>query len=369
MTRSSAAILLLLSIIVWFAGIEQRALTRPDEGRYSEIPREMAASGDWVTPRLNGLKYFEKPPLQYWATAFAYRIFGEHNWTARAWPVLTGLLGLIIVFAIGRRLYGTDAGIAAAAVTGSSLWYFAISHVTTLDMGLTCWMTLALAGFMFAERPGAAARERWLGMHAAWVGMALAVLSKGLIGIVLPGGVLFFYSLWQRDLKMWDRLHIGSGLLLFFAIVTPWFAWVQSRNPEFSEFFFFHEHLARFSSTTHRREGGWWYFMPILIGGFAPWTLFLLFRARSLLTDLAAPKPFHPERLLTVWIAFIFLFFSLSGSKLPSYILPVFPAIETPGTCAFPAVPARLDTTSAIARRTSFAMSLSMSIIARARTS
>ena len=327
LSRTRTAILLLSFLLVWFAGIDDRALTRPDEGRYSEIPREMAVTGDWVTPRLNGLKYFEKPPLQYWATALAYNVLGEHNWTARLWPVLTGLFGLAIVFGITRRLYGLDAGIAAAAALGSSLWYFAIAHFNTLDMGLTCWMTLALSGFLFAQRADATRNERFAGMHVAWVGMALAVLSKGLIGIVLPGGVLFLYSLWQRDLKLWDRLHIGSGLLLFFAIVTPWFVWVQSRNPGFSDFFFFHEHFARFSSTTHRREGGWWYFIPILIGGFAPWTGPMAFQLRALGVALATPKPFHPERLLVVWVAFIFAFFSASGSKLPSYVLPVFPAM------------------------------------------
>ena len=224
-------------------------------------------------------------------------------------------------------IWRSRSGIAAAAVLGSSLWYFAVAHFNTLDMGLTCWMTLTLAGFLYAQRDDASRIERFAGMHVAWLGMALAMLSKGLIGIVLPGGVLFFYSLWQRDLKLWDRLHIGSGLLLFFAIVTPWFVWVQSRNPEFSDFFFFHEHLARFSSTTHRREGGWWYFIPIVIAGFAPWTVLMLFQLRPLIAALTTPKPFHPERLLVVWAAFIFLFFSASGSKLPSYVMPVFPAM------------------------------------------
>jgi 4-amino-4-deoxy-L-arabinose transferase-like glycosyltransferase len=325
--RSRIPVLLLLFVLVWFAGLDDRSLIRPDEGRYSEIPREMAVTGDWVTPRLNGLKYFEKPPLQYWATAFAYNALGEHNWTARAWPALTGLFGLLFVFLVGHRLYGLQTAIAATAILASSLWYFAIAHINTLDMGLTCWMTLTLAGFLFAERPEATKSERLAGMHAAWAGMALAMLSKGLIGIVLPGGVLLFYSLWQRDLRLWDRLHIGTGLLLFFAIVTPWFAWVQARNPEFSEFFFFHEHLARFASTTHRREGAWWYFIPILLAGLAPWTVLFLSRLRHVWSALAIPKPFHPERLLVVWCVFIFVFFSASGSKLPSYILPIFPAL------------------------------------------
>jgi 4-amino-4-deoxy-L-arabinose transferase-like glycosyltransferase len=326
-TSSRIVLPLLLLVLVWFAGLEDRALTRPDEGRYSEIPREMAVTGDWVTPRLNGLKYFEKPPLQYWASAFAYNTFGQHNWAARAWPALTGLIGLLFVFVIGRRLYGLQTAIAATAILASSLLYFAIAHVNTLDMGLTCWMTLTLAGFLFAERPEATKGERFAGMHAAWAGMALAMLSKGLIGIVLPGGVLFFYSLWQRDLRLWDRLHVGTGLLLFFAIVTPWFVWVQARNPEFGEFFFFHEHLARWVSTTHRREGAWWYFIPILLGGLAPWTLLFLSRLRHMWSVVATPRPFHPERLLVVWCVFIFLFFSASGSKLPSYIIPIFPAL------------------------------------------
>ena len=205
-------------------------------------------------------------------------------------------------------------------------------------MGLTAWMTLTLVSFLHAQRTEATPRERSIGMHVAWAAMALAMLSKGLIGIVLPGGVLVFYSLWQRDWKMWDRLHIATGLLLFLAIVVPWFAWVQARNPEFSEFFFFHEHLDRFSSTTHRREGAWWYFVPILIGGFAPWTPLLAWVLPSTMRALRqksppversmlAEKPFHGDRLLVVWIAFIFLFFSASGSKLPSYIVPVFPAL------------------------------------------
>ena len=323
---------------MWFSGIDDRALTRPDEGRYSEIAREMSVSGDFVTPRLNGLKYFEKPPLQYWATAIAYDVFGEHNWTARLWAALTGLFGVGCVYWIARRMYGLETAIAATAISASSLWYFAMAHINTLDMGLTAWMTLTLVAFLHAQRDDATPRQRSIAMHVAWAAMALAMLSKGLIGIVLPGGVLVFYSLWQRDWKMWDRLHIATGLLLFLAIVVPWFAWVQARNPEFSQFFFFHEHLDRFSSTTHRREGAWWYFVPILIGGLAPWTLLLAWVLPSMARDLrrkdapidhsaSTKKPFHSERLLFVWVAFIFLFFSASGSKLPSYIVPVFPAL------------------------------------------
>ncbi|MEO8134957.1 MAG: glycosyltransferase family 39 protein [Betaproteobacteria bacterium] len=327
MTRSRIAAFLLLCVVLWFVGLEDRGLTRPDEGRYAELPREMAVSGDWVTPRLNGLKYFEKPPLQYWATALAYETLGQHNWTARLWPALSGLIGLIFVFVAGQRLFGVETAIAATLMLASSLWYFAIAHINTLDMSLTCWMTLTLCGFLYGQRVDATRRERAFGTIAAWAGMALAVLSKGLIGIVLPGAVLVCYSLWQRDLKLWTRLHPVTGLAVFLLIAAPWFIVMSARNPEFAQFFFIHEHFSRFSSAEHRRPGSWWYFVPILLGGIAPWTVLFLSRLGHMKRELTASKAFHPERLLVVWIVVIFVFFSASSSKLPSYILPVFPAM------------------------------------------
>src|SRR6476660_809673 len=135
-------VLVLLALVAFAVALDNmsRRLANPDEGRYSEISREMAASGDWVTPRLNGIKYFEKPPLQYWATAAAYKAFGEHHWTARLWPALTGFLGVLLMFHVGARLYGRDAGVYAALVLGSSLLYTLMGHILTLDMGLTFFM-------------------------------------------------------------------------------------------------------------------------------------------------------------------------------------------------------------------------------------
>src|SRR5450432_678128 len=114
---------LLGAMVLWFLPLQTYRLFNPDEGRYAEIPREMVASGDWVTPRLDGLKYFEKPPLQYWATAVAYKAFGEHEWTARLWVALSGFLGLLITAWIGARLYGAPSGVLAALVQAGSLLY------------------------------------------------------------------------------------------------------------------------------------------------------------------------------------------------------------------------------------------------------
>jgi len=165
-------------------------------------------------------------------------------------------------------------------------------------------------------------------MWLAWAALALATLSKGLIGIVLPGGVLVLYSLIERDWALWRRLHLVSGMLVFLAIAAPWFVVVSLRNPEFFNFFFIHEHFTRFLTTEHRREGPWWYFIPIFMVGILPWLTVLAWTARRSWTEArATERGFSWQRFAIIWSVFIFLFFSASGSKLPSYILPIFPAM------------------------------------------
>jgi 4-amino-4-deoxy-L-arabinose transferase-like glycosyltransferase len=200
-----------------------------------------------------------------------------------------------------------------------------LGHVDTLDMGLSAMMTITLCGLLLAQRDGATATEQRNWMLVCWGGMALAVLSKGLIGIVLPGAVLVVYSLMSRDWALWKRLHFGKGLLLFFAVSAPWFVLVSLRNPEFLRFFFIHEHFQRFISKVHHREGPWYYFIPILLLGITPW-LALLPQALAL-PFKEKRGGFQPAKMLFAWCAFIFFFFSISGSKLPSYILPIFPAL------------------------------------------
>jgi 4-amino-4-deoxy-L-arabinose transferase-like glycosyltransferase len=331
-SRSGLLALLLAFAAIWLGTLDYRALIRPDEGRYAEIGREMATSGDWVTPRLNGLKYFEKPPLQYWATATAYDLFGEHNWTARLWTGLTGFGGVLLLFWAGRRLYGDDTGLTAAALLGGMQWYLLNAHLNTLDTGLCFFMEATLVGFLLAQHDRATPREERAWMAVAWLAMACAVLSKGLIGIVLPGAVLVLYTLVQRDWGLWRRLHLWPGLPLFFLVAAPWFVLCGLRNEEFLRFFFIHEHFERYLSTTHNREGQWWYFIPMLVAGAVPWLLPALRLSPRYWGGAAQARPgggmaFRPERLLAIWAVFIFVFFSASGSKLPSYILPIFPAL------------------------------------------
>ncbi len=327
LSRWMLAGLLLIFTLIWFSNIEERKLFRPDEGRYAEIAREMALSGDWITPRLNGLKYFEKPPLQYWATAAAFKLFGEHHWTARWWPVTTTFASVLLMFWVGRRLYGEAAGLAAAAALGGCTWFILNGHFNALDAGLSAFFSVALLSFLMAQRADATVLENRNWMLAVWAALALAVLSKGLIGVVLPGAVLALYLLVERDWRMLTRLHLGKGLAVLLLMTAPWFIAVSWSNEEFARFFFIHEHAERFLTPVHRREGVWWYFVPLLLLGAMPWTPFIALRLRAGWLREGGRGSLQPLRLALIWTGFTVVFFSLSHSKLPSYILPVFPAL------------------------------------------
>lgn len=325
--KRTLLLLLAALAILWFGNLDYRKLVRPDEGRYAEIPREMAASGDWLTPRLNGIKYFEKPPLQYWATAAAYKMFGEHHWTARLWPAATGFAGIVLTYFIGATLFGVPAGLYAALILASSLGYVLVAHVATLDMGLTFFMTLTLGGLLIGLRPHAPPAENRLWMHMAWAGMALAALSKGLIGVALPVVVLAAYIALAWDFNVLRRLHLWTGGLLFLAIAAPWFVAVSVVNPGFFDFFFIHEHFQRFLTNEHRRAGPWWYFFPVLGLTILPWLSLLCDALPRYWKARGTAAEFQPQRFLVLWAVLIFAFFSVSGSKLPSYIMPVYPAL------------------------------------------
>jgi 4-amino-4-deoxy-L-arabinose transferase-like glycosyltransferase len=329
-TRPGAArtlLLVLLLAVVWFGPLGYRALIKSDEGRYAEIAREMHVSGDWVTPRMNDLKYFYKPPLQYWATAAAYGTLGENEFAARLWPALTGFLTVLFAGFAAGRVFGPAYTLPVAAVLASALWWNGLSHINNLDGAVASFMAMALFALLLAQRDGIDRRVERNWMLACWAAMALAVLSKGLIGVVLPGAVLVAYTLLARDWALWQRLHIVSGLLVFLALAAPWFVLVSRANPEFLQYFFVHEHFERFLTTVHRRTAPWWYFVPLVLASVLPWLAGLPGAVIAALRRGAQRNGFRPALLALVWVVLIFLFFSASSSKLRSYILPVVPAL------------------------------------------
>ncbi|WP_042550384.1 ArnT family glycosyltransferase, partial [Ralstonia solanacearum] len=330
--RTSTLWLLAAALLaVWLGTLGYRHLIPTDEGRYAEIAREMFTTGDWVTIRYNDLKYFEKPPLQMWGTALAYTLFGVGDWQARLFTALSGLIGIAFTMLAAARWWGKRVAVVSALVLASAPMWNVGAHFNSLDMGVAGCMTMALAALLLAQHPDASPAQRRGWMWACWAAMALAVLSKGLIGVVLPGFVLVVYTLVARDWALWKRLHLLTGLAVFFAVGAPWFVLISARNPEFAWFFFVHEHFQRFTSTVHHRDAPLWYFVPLLVAGFLPWLAQLPGAARlTMARDQAAANGFRPTLLLGLWAVLIFAFFSVSNSKLPGYIFPIVPALAIP---------------------------------------
>ena len=313
--------------VVWLLTIQIRPMLDPDEGRYAEIPREMVATGDWTTPRLDGLKYFEKPALQYWATAALYSVVGLSNWSSRLWTVGLGFGCLPLIYAWIARLYDRRSAVLAVAILAMSPYFGIIGHLNLLDASFTFWMCATVLAFALAQAaPASSGTERnW--MLACWAAAALAVLSKGIVVFVLAGGTLVVYCAVERDLRPWRRMHFAWGVPLFLALAAPWFILVSLRNSDFAQYFFVHEHFQRFLTKEAQRVEPWWYFLALLALGALPWLLTMVRAAAGAWRESASTYQFKPLKFLLIFSAITLVFFSTSGSKLATYILPMFPPL------------------------------------------
>jgi 4-amino-4-deoxy-L-arabinose transferase-like glycosyltransferase len=312
--RFALLVLVVVALAHSFFMLGDRTLWTPDEGRYAEIGREMLESGDYVTPRLNYVRYFEKPPLTYWATALSLSTFGLNEWAARMPVAAAGFLGILITFYLGEAVAGTRAGFLSAAILATCPLYYGVSRFIVLDGPLTTLVALAiylLFRCMVTER---AAYGRW---GAAALGAA--TLVKGPIAVVMAGFALGpALLLHYRDRIL--RYPWVSMAIIYLAVVTPWFVAIGRVHPEFLHFFFIHEHLDRYLKPEHHRPGKPWYFVPVLLLGAFPWS--------SLFPFLPRWTPRKPEAtVLWSWALLPVLFFSFSKSKLPAYILPSFPPL------------------------------------------
>ncbi len=319
--RGNALFLFLFSALLFMSMLGNHGLLEPDEGRYSEIPREMMERGDYVTPRLNGVLYFEKPVLHYWLTAAAFAVFGKTEFAARFWPAALGIVGVLVTYGLGAFLYGKREGFASGLVLASSLLYFAMAQINLTDMTVSVFITIAMTAFLLSRLSD----RRWLLLF--YCSMALAVLSKGLIGVVLPGAVIFCYMVLTRRWSIVPETLYLPGVALFFAITVPWFWAVCRANPDFFHFFFIHEHFLRYATKIHDRYEPFWFFIPILLLGILPWSGFIPQAiTRGLKRDDEGERR-QGGLFLVLWFGVIFLFFSLSGSKLIPYIIPVIPPL------------------------------------------
>lgn len=319
--------ILLIASAVFAIGLGNRPYSAPSESRYIEIGREMAASGDYVTPRLNYVKYFEKPPLFYWIQAASTKFFGFAPFAARVPTALFAAMLCLITYGLGRMLYGRLAGWLGALVLASSLYLFALSRIVLLDVPVSVFMAATLAAFLYVSQapPG---RKRCIALYSMYIAAAGAVLTKGLIGVVLPGAIALLWIALTRRWSLIKDLRLVSGTLLFLLIAVPWHVLVAERNPEWAQFYFVHEHFQRYLTKEAGRYQPVWFFLAVLVAGLFPWLTFFIQAKREALRGFWRNR-FEDGRplFLVIWVLFILVFFSLSDSKLIPYILPVFPPL------------------------------------------
>ncbi len=323
----SCSVLFFTLVALYFFGLGNRPFATPDEGRYVEIPREMVQTGDWLTPRLNGVKYFEKPPLFYWLQAATIKVFNFNNldtgeFFMRLWVAIFALLGCAATYHFARSFYGHEVGLFSGFILGTSVLYFSLGRLIILDMPVSVLSTLALFSFFqgfFAQNH--LHRRLWFYGFAAF--SALGVLTKGVMALAIAGPIIV---IWLTLTRNWGRLRplfFPSAFLLFLLIAVPWHVLVSLKNPEFPYKYFIVEHVLRYTTDVHLRTKPFYFFIPVLLLGILPWAFFISSAFKQALKNR---KP--SDTFLLVWVSWVFGFFSLSNSKLIPYILPLFPALS-----------------------------------------
>ena len=322
----TCALLAILLFAFFSIGLGDRPYSAPSESRYIEIGREMAESGDYITPRLDYVKYFEKPPLFYWMQAINTKLFGFDAFTARMPTVFFSVLLCLLTFALGNMLYGRLAGLIGCFAFATSVYLFALSRIVLVDVPVSVFMAATLAAFLYLiknpEKPGKTV------VYGMYIMAACAVLTKGLIGAVIPGAVVFLWLCFTGKWQLLKQARLVSGTLLFLLIAVPWHILVSLKNPEFPHFYFIHEHFERYLTKEHGRYQPPWFFLMVMLAGSLPWLAFAAQSAKTALTGSWKERKQDGSKLfLAIWIGFILFFFSLSDSKLIPYILPIFPPI------------------------------------------
>ena len=330
--RHWLSISFLTAILLVLAAL--RPLAIPDEGRYGEIGRWMLVSGDWLVPRENGIPFFHKPPLLYWLEALSVWVFGANEWGLRLVVALHAAMMLAVSYLDIRRIATGQVAHTAVWMLGSSLAFLVGGQYINHDMMVAAWISVALwsfgLAFMLYDRP-----HLWLA-RGGFAACALAVLAKGLIGLALPGLVLLIWLVATRQTRKLLYLPWISGLLLFCAIALPWFVLTHLQFDQMLHYFFVKQHFQRYTESTFNNIQPFWFYGAALVLLFFPWIGFVVYQAAISISrppshgqvQVQVPALLRQAVVLWwVWLATIFIFFSIPSSKLLGYVLPVMPAV------------------------------------------
>lgn len=310
-----------LTALFWQLGTA--ALFEPDEGRNAEKAREILLLNDWVTPHEDFFPVLDKPMFFYWLIAISYKAFGINEWAARLASVLAALGCFVLVSRFTRIRWGPWEALWSGLILISGVEFFILSRVVIFDMSLTFCITLALYSFFEAAHTDETMRRR-IYCALMYVGLAAGTLIKGLVGLLIPGLVIFFYLLIANRWSILRSVYLIPGALLFLALVAPWYLLAEARNPGFLRYYLWDEHFGRFATGSFDRKQPWYFFLVVLAVGFLPWSVLL----PSVIKRNWSQSLDDRRIFLLSWSIVPLIFFSLSSSKLAHYILPIFPALS-----------------------------------------
>ena len=320
--------------VCYFSSLGTIGFVGPDEPRYAWIARDMAESGDWVTPRLYGRPWFEKPPLFYWMAGISFKLFGVSEVAARLPSALCALLATLALAWLAWRVYGEETARLLLLLLPTSVGMIGFSHAAATDMPFSAMLTIAMVcaavifGFTRNEHTPILPHTPWLALVLFGVFLGLAVLAKGPAAIVLTGGGVFFWALFTKGWRDVFRLVHPVAIAAFCVTAFPWYILCARRNPDFFRVFIIEHNFKRYLTPEFQHIQPFWYYVPVILVAFVPWTGALLWAGlvggKRL---LAQTRLAEPSLFLLTWAGFCFLFFSASRSKLPGYVLPAFPAV------------------------------------------
>ena len=298
-----------------FYALGEVPLFDPDEPVYAETAKEMIKFGDYLSPRIFNEFWFDKPPMYYWLVAGVYKLFGVSDLGARLPSAVLGLATVALVYFAVRRIFDEDIAFWSALVLGTSLEFIYLAKAAVTDMTLLFFMTAALFTFM---------RKKY---YLMYIMMGLATLTKGPIGLVFPGIIIFLYLLFAGRLKTITKMSIPVGIIIFLVVTAPWYYLMYITHGQvFIDTFFGFHNITRFTTAEHPTRVLWYYYIPVIIVGFFPWTG-LLFDSLKKSITASSGDDFKNILFLHTWWIFVFVFFSISQTKLVSYIFPVFPPL------------------------------------------